>query len=246
MLNQQNDFMVLVGGESGAGKSTSLMNLKDQEGVLYLNCDAGKKLPFKNKFETAVITQPNQVLEGLAYANSEEGKHIHTVVIDTLSFLMEMYETQVVLRSDNTLTAWGQYSQFLKTLMQEYIAGMSKNVIILAHVADYIDETGAKKVQVPLKGAAAKVGVEAYLSVIVTAKKVPVKELEQHKNQYLNITDEDIAQGFKHVFQTKITARTTAERIRGPIGMFASNEVYMDNDMQMLLDILHTYYDDEA
>lgn len=42
MLDQQNDFMVLIGGESGAGKTTSLMNIRDPEGVLYLNCDAGE------------------------------------------------------------------------------------------------------------------------------------------------------------------------------------------------------------
>jgi len=41
MLDNPNDYMVLIGGESGAGKSASLMNLKDQPGVLYLNCEAG-------------------------------------------------------------------------------------------------------------------------------------------------------------------------------------------------------------
>ena len=242
MLDQQNDFMVLIGGESGAGKSTSLMNIKNPEGVLYLNCDAGKKLPFRNKFNTVTVTHPMQVLEGIKAAN--ESEKIHTVIIDTLSFLMEMYETQIVLRSDDTRSAWGDYAQYLKTLMQEYIAGSTKNIIILSHIADYIDESsGTKKVQVPLKGASAKVGVEAYLSVVVNAKKVPIIELEKYPSKYLNITEEERIQGFKHVFQTKVTAKTTAERIRGPIGMFKANEVYMDNDVQMLLDILHEYYE---
>ena len=103
MLDQQNDFMVLIGGESGAGKSTSLMNIKNPEGVLYLNCDAGKKLPFRNKFNTVTVTHPMQVLEGIKAAN--ESEKIHTVIIDTLSFLMEMYETQIVLRADDTRSA---------------------------------------------------------------------------------------------------------------------------------------------
>ena len=40
-LEQINDNLVLIGGWSGAGKSASLMNLQNQEGVLYLNCEAG-------------------------------------------------------------------------------------------------------------------------------------------------------------------------------------------------------------
>ncbi len=41
----QNDNLVLISGESGSGKSMCLRNLKDPEGVMYLNCEAGKKLP---------------------------------------------------------------------------------------------------------------------------------------------------------------------------------------------------------
>lgn len=63
-------------------------------------------------------------------------------------------------------------------MQEEELAGSTKNIIILSHIADYIDESsGTKKVQVPLKGASAKVGVEAYLSVVVNAKKVPIIEL---------------------------------------------------------------------
>ena len=38
---ETNDNLVLICGKSGTGKSTSLKNLKNPEGVLYLNCDAG-------------------------------------------------------------------------------------------------------------------------------------------------------------------------------------------------------------
>lgn len=34
-----NDHLVLVSGASASGKSASLMGLKDQEGVIYLNCE---------------------------------------------------------------------------------------------------------------------------------------------------------------------------------------------------------------
>ncbi len=36
-----NNHLVLLGGKSAAGKSASLMNLQNPEGVMYLNCEAG-------------------------------------------------------------------------------------------------------------------------------------------------------------------------------------------------------------
>ena len=41
-IEQVNDNLILIGGKSGAGKSACLMNLRNQEGVLYLNCEAGE------------------------------------------------------------------------------------------------------------------------------------------------------------------------------------------------------------
>jgi len=204
-----------------------------------------KRLPFKHKFEAVTITDPNQIYEAFMYADSDDGKHIHTVVIDTASFLMDMYESNIVLKAPDTRTAWGGYAQYWKNLMQQYVAGTTKNVIILTHIAEYLDEdTGTKRIQAPVKGALSRTGIEAFFSVVVNAKKVPVATLEKTPNEYLHITDEDRAQGFKHVFQTKVTAKTTAERIRGPLGMFGQDEVYIDNDVQQLLDILHKYYED--
>ncbi len=98
-----NDHLVLVGGMSATGKSLSLMNLRDHAGVLYLNCEAGKKLPFKNSFISKTITDPLQILEAFDWAETKP--NIHTIVIDTLTYLMDMYESQYVLTSSNTMQA---------------------------------------------------------------------------------------------------------------------------------------------
>ena len=45
-----NNHLVLVSGKSSSGKSASLLNMDKPEGVMYLNCENGKKLPFKSKF----------------------------------------------------------------------------------------------------------------------------------------------------------------------------------------------------
>lgn len=97
-----NDYIFLVGGESKAGKSASLRNLKDPEGVMFLNCEANKKLTFSPvKFQTFTITDPYQIYEGFEYA--EKTNNFHTIVIDTITFLMDMFESVHVLPAKDTM-----------------------------------------------------------------------------------------------------------------------------------------------
>ena len=51
-----NNNLVLLCGKSATGKSASLQMLKNPEGVMYLNCENNKKLPFKSKFKEFTIT----------------------------------------------------------------------------------------------------------------------------------------------------------------------------------------------
>ena len=51
MAQQINDHLVMVCGKSTTGKSASLMGLTNPEGVMYLNCESGKRLPFPAKFK---------------------------------------------------------------------------------------------------------------------------------------------------------------------------------------------------
>jgi len=37
-----NDMLVLICGDSASGKSASLENLENPEGVMYLNCESGQ------------------------------------------------------------------------------------------------------------------------------------------------------------------------------------------------------------
>lgn len=103
MTTQFNDHLVLLCGKSATGKSASLMNLEKPEGVMYLNCEAGKKLPFRAKFKQYTIVDPLQVMEAFTAAESMEG--IHTIVIDSLTYLLDMYESVYVLKSTNTMQA---------------------------------------------------------------------------------------------------------------------------------------------
>ena len=245
MTQLTNDQLVLIAGESGTGKSASLMGLRNQERVLYLNCEAGKRLPFRNKFDSKIISDPYQVYEAFDYtALGAPGHALYdTIVVDTSTFLMDMFESVYVINSANTQKAWGDYAQFFKNLMQQKIGPSDKRVIILAHTREEHDEKAMEfKTSVPVKGSLKGNGIEAYFSTVVATKKVSLKDLESQDPALLHITPDDQALGYKHVFQTRLTAKTKGERIRSPIGLFAQNQTYMDNDAQLLLDHLHSFY----
>lgn len=103
MTTAINDHLILLGGKSATGKSASLMGLTNPEGVLYLNCEAGKRLPFKAKFKQFTITDPLQVYEAFTEAENMEG--VHTIVVDSLTYLLDMYESVYVLNSTNGMKA---------------------------------------------------------------------------------------------------------------------------------------------
>jgi len=240
-MSQTNDLMVLIGGKSASGKSASLRKIKNPEGVIYANCEAGKKLPFKSKFIEKTLTDPLQVFEVFEYA--ETRKDIHTIVIDSLTFLLDMYESIYVLNSSNTQKAWGEFAQFYKTLMQRYVAASTKKVIFLAHIMDELNKAEMEmETKVPVKGSLKNNGVEAYFSIVIHATKMPIKALEPYKGPMLNITPQEEALGFKHVFQTQVTKDTVGARIRGPMGLFETNQTYIDNDVQVLMDHMIQYY----
>lgn len=240
-INDTNDQLVLIVGYSATGKSASLRNIRNQDQWLYLNCEAGKRLPFKNKFQSYRIEDPYQVHEAFDYGTSNP--EVSGIITDSLTFLMDMYETQYVLPSSNTMKAWGDFGQFFKILMQQKVTAFAKPTIFTAHVGDVLDEKAMEmKTSVPIKGSLKNNGVEAYFSTVVAAKKIAVKDLTPYKSSLLNITDEEQELGYKHVFQTRPTKTTTGERIRSPMGMFSKEQTFIDNDAQLLLDHLDEFY----
>lgn len=236
-----NDQLVLISGESTTGKSAALRNLRNPEKVMYLNCEAGKRLPFRNSFKTFVITDPYQVYEAFEHALGNDA--FETIVIDTVTFLMDLFESTYVLDAENTMKAWGDYAQFFKRLMQNHVANSDKRVILLGHTRSDLDEAKMQMAtSVPIKGSLKNNGIESYFSTVVSTKKVSLKELEPYANDMLHLSDQDKMLGYKHVFQTQLTKETVGERIRSPMGMFGVHETYIDNDAQLLLDHLDTYY----
>src|SRR5262245_48802561 len=112
-----NDQLVLVVGYSATSKSASLRNIRDQEKWMYLNAEAGKRLPFKNSFKAFKVSDPYQVWEGFDHATQTPDKYAG-IIVDSVTFLMDMYESMYVIDTTNTQKAWSNFAQFFKVMMQ--------------------------------------------------------------------------------------------------------------------------------
>ena len=71
MSNEVNDQLILVCGYSATGKSASLRNIRNQDKWFYLNTEAGKRLPFKNNFQSFRVDDPRQVFEAFEVGASD-------------------------------------------------------------------------------------------------------------------------------------------------------------------------------
>lgn len=236
-----NDQLVLVCGPSGTGKSASLRKIREPHTVMYLNCEAGKRLPFNDKFKhNRNVTNPHQL--DRAFEVAEEDPEIKVIIIDTLTYLLDMYISQFVKTAPDGRKAWGDFAEYFRHVMQDLVANSSKTVIFLAHtVSKYNESELAIETAVPVQGSLKNTGIESWFSCVISVLKVKINDdLKEH--DLLKITDRERVVGVKHVFQTMITKETLNSRIRGPMDLWADHETYIDNDIQLVIDRLHTYY----
>lgn len=241
-----NRFGVLISGPSSSGKSASLAEIKQQERWLYGNAEH-KELPFPSKFVELDITEPNHIFEMLDHVieHQDEPDGPLGAIVDSLTFLMEMKESQDVYLASNGQQAWADFAQYFKKIMHEKVAHIHVPVVFLAHTLTQIDDLGVSTTSVPIKGSLKNNGVEAYFSLVVSTKRMSIKDLTanpDYDQDLLRITDDDRANGFKYVFQTRLTPKTLGERIRAPMKMFNVNQTFMDNDVQLLMDHVSRYY----
>ena len=230
-------------GKPNTGKSTSLMKLKNQEKMAYLNADL-KELPFRSKFAVNVeIKDAYDVLDFIDEIEQEAG--IEGGVLDTITFLMQMYERQYVTPLAGTKqgqAAWGDYGNFYRSFIHAIKSG-TKSYAILAHEhTEYNEEKLRNETSVPIKGAVGRVGAEADFTTILSCKQMPIKTLEKYPNALLNITDDEREDGVKYVFQTRITKDSAGEKMRSAMGLWNRDELYIDNDLQLVFNRLKEFY----
>lgn len=234
-----NKNVVLVMGVPSSGKTTSLMAMPNQNKIVYMNADM-KELPFQSKLREVLLPNPKTVLK--AIKQIEASNEINIGVLDTITFLMNNYERLFVVKSSDTQKAWGAYANFYREVIHNIKSG-TKDYAIFAHQADMMnDKERVIETKVPVKGAVGRLGVEADFTTIIGVKRVPLTLLDEIENDLLTITDENKEDGFKYVFQTRLTNETVGERIRSSYGLWQRNELFIDNDLNKVFTRLHKYY----
>jgi hypothetical protein len=236
-----NNNLILLTGKSSTGKSASLRNLLDPENVAYMCCENNKALPFASKFKSITIEDPYTVHR--SFEELAKLPQIHTVVIDTLTFLMDLVESQVVETAEDGFEGWKLYAGFFKKLMQTYVTTSDKNIIITAHTANTYNESELiAETRVKVKGQLMDRGIESFFTNVISTKIKSITELANYQNDLLTITPKEEILGYKYVFQTQLTKDTINERIRGPLDLWSTEETFIDNDVQLVLNRLHEHY----
>ena len=234
MSNATNKKIACIMGPPSVGKSHSCMYLTNPEKWAYLNTD-NKPLPFKDSFAVnKFVTDPLEILDYVAAIEADD--NLQGGILDTLTFLMGLYETQYVIHAVNKHEAWGNYGNFYKDFIHS-LKTSSKDWLIFAHETSEVNsQTGRLKSTIPIKGAVGKVGAEADFTTILTAKEIPIDELEDHENELLLLTPDEIEDGSKRVFVTRTNAEYVGDKTRSPNNLWRREELYIDNDVQQVID----------
>ncbi len=212
---------LLILGDSGSGKTASLMNL-DPSTTLLIQSEK-KDLPFRPKGWEA-FNKDN--LQGSINVNNDymsikaamsgavkAGKKV--IVVDDTNYLMMGEEFRRVKE-----TGFGKFAEMALHFLDlmQYAKSLPDDVIVvfLAHSQTSID--GRVSIKTTGKMLDEKVVVEGLFTMVMMCK---------------------VREG-KHYFETKTNGNTPSKM---PMGMFDSNEI--ENDLKMVVQTINDYYSGE-
>jgi len=218
----ENKKIILLIGESGSGKTSSLRNMPLDETV-YIDIDRKSIKSFKDmdKFNQWVkLDYVDHLLPGLeAIEKDDTCKY---VVIDTLSFLMDLFVTQRVDTAADTRAEWGNYKKFYKEIIN-FAKTSKKSFIFLAHPKTvYNEQEMESKTYAYAQGSIAS-KIEADFAVVAYTRK------------YLN---EDGLPSFG--FSVGLTKETLHTSVKSPMSMF-SEPTLDDNDIMDIFKAIDEY-----
>lgn len=206
---------VIVVGKSGSGKSTSLRNL-NPETTAVINTER-KQLPFKgaNNFMNVPVQSLKDFNAAMTKAMSSD--KIETIVIESFTSLVEMIYREADVRFKG-FDVWSFYNKEI-----DRILNMSKNtnkhIIYLAIDGAYEGDDGVQERFVAVDGNRWKKRVEKEFVVCLYTD-----------NHYSNDKTD-------YRFRTQSQGKDSA---KSPMGMF--DELYIDNDLQKVIDKCNEYY----
>lgn len=209
---------IIIMGESGSGKTTSMRNLKPEE-TFYIDCDKkglnwkGWKERYSLEKKNYMATSDSKTIKSLLFKINTEQKQIKTVVIDTLNGIM--IDDEFARMKEKTFDKWQDlaYSiygivDFANTLREDLA------IIFVAHSQTDRDDTGFYFTRVKTSGKKLdKIVIESKVSTVLLAKCVDGK----------------------YIFETKNHNST----VKTPLGAF--EEETIENDIIKVLEALKDY-----
>lgn len=211
---------VMVLGQSGCGKSTSLENLDPKETILIKVVN--KPLPFRSgewkQWDNAtgtgsiINTDSPSMIQAIIRGAKSKGKSI--VVIDDMQYIMA---NEFMRRSAET--GWGKFTDIAKGIWELLMVANDEapsdvRVYFLSHTDT--DDNGNVKAKTIGKLLDEKICIEGLVTVVLRAMKV----------------------SDKYYFATQNNGRDTC---KSPKGMFTELEI--ENDLRKVDDTICDYYD---
>lgn len=190
---------VLIYGKSGAGKSRSLKNFKEDE--IYLVNVIGKPLPFKGAFK--YVTNSDQLQSIMAGLAKMQEKDIKTAVVDDFGYIM----TNMFMRGHGSGDQFKLYNQIGDTVWTfiNYIQGpaVAPDAIVYLVMHEDTNEDGSNKLRTIGKLLEQKVCIEGMVTICLHA----------------------VCKGENYVFETQSNGFGIA---KSPEGMFPELEIPND------------------
>jgi len=217
-----NKKMILVVGPTGSGKTTSIRNL-DKSKSVYIDFDRKAIKAFRDmdKFKEWVkIDYVDHLIPGLK--GLEADPDCDTIIIDTLSFALDMFVAQHIDTAADTRAAWGEYKKWYKEVI--HLAKSSKkSYIFLTHEKSVFNEAAMETKTCAYAQGSISGMIEADFAVVAYTHKYVAE-------------DGLPAYGFL-VNPTKDTLALSA---KSPMGMF-DEPLIKDNDINILLKAADEY-----
>ena len=209
-----------VMGESGSGKTTSMMNLPPKE-TFYIDCD-GKGLSWRGwrkQYNTENMnywkTDSQEMVHNLLNRiNTEEKfKNVKYVVIDTLNVIMVADEVRRM--KEKKYDKWVDLAQCIWNLLDQfYKLRDDLTIIVVCHSQTQKEDDGYTFTRIKTSGKKLdKLNVESKLTTVLLA---------------------EVKDG-RHIFHTKADKSTA----KTPLGAFEEDEI--DNDIMKVIAALEEY-----
>lgn len=210
---------ILIMGESGSGKTTSMRNL-DPKSTFYIDCDK-KGLSWKDwakqynaENKNYIATSDVQQIMSLLTKISNEQPHIKVVVIDTLNAIM--IDNEFARMKEKGYDKWQElaYSIYGIISMSNVLRKDLTCILVMHSQTERDENTGEKFTRAKTSGRKLdKIVVESKLTSVLLAKCVDGR----------------------YIFETKNNNSTC----KTPLGAFS--EDYIENDIVKVLDALKDY-----